>query len=193
VVTAGALIEFSSALSRPFYRGQVSAPVAEEENVARWKFRRLMAWFASEYVLILGCETISSYYVVNKMIVQFAGALCGYMSRWDEKIDISPCNRTSLHNVVVEHIREAWPALIPAFMDLIKSATPPASFAWTGGVFSIVPRSSVPEGVERVEPKDDPIFLVMTDDDSTEHSDLEVNDERTGRKRRQSQSKRIYH
>jgi hypothetical protein len=124
IVVVGNVLEFNNALSWPIFAGKVDKEVQEEGHVARWRYRQLIKWFSTNYVLVFGNSVVSPWYVVHRSLVCFAASLCGYMARWKMAPDIKGCTQTKYRKTVLDHLRQNWPELIPKFKVLMKNPPP---------------------------------------------------------------------
>jgi hypothetical protein len=173
VVIVGNVLEFSDALSRPYFLGKVDDQVKEEENVARWRYWQFIKWFAANFVLVIGNSIVSPWYVVHLSLVHFAASLCGYMTRWKTAPEIKGCNLKKYRKTVLDHLRRYWPELILKFEVLVKD--PPPSFAWRGPDFQILPRKQLSEEQAASEVYDlnsDKVFVGDLDGEDSESANV---------------------
>jgi hypothetical protein len=167
IVMVGNVLEFADALSRSYYTGKAEKGIPEEENVARWRYRQLMKWYSTKYVLKFDKSYVNPWYLVYLSIVRFASTLCAYVTRWRSNLEegVSPVKfRTAVSN----HLRRNWSALIPKYESLAQNA--PRSFAWSGPDFEVVPRGKLPRDV--IELKDLENERVFVEEEGTRESEL---------------------
>src|ERR1700733_3037697 len=77
VMTLGAFLEFSTAVSRPHYTGSISKDEQEEENAARWKYRRFLRHCQFHYAVKYSGALVDINYIACRILIQYAAALVG--------------------------------------------------------------------------------------------------------------------
>lgn len=172
LLIVGNVIEFAEALSRPHFAGKVANHIKEEENVARWRYRQLMNWFAANHVIIMGNFVISPWYIMQLSLVRFASSLCAYMTRWKAASEIKGCTVPKFRAAVEKHLRRDYPELLGKFKSL--ESDPPPSFAWQGPNFSVVCRSNLSTEMASSEVRDldsDRVYLGDLDEDDSNSSE----------------------
>ena len=160
----GNVLEFADALSRPYYAGKVPKEITEEENVARWRYRQLVKWFSSRYVLVFDGKLVSPWYLVRMSLAQFAATLCAYMETWEMKaVDAKGCTPKQFRLAVFNHLRRQWLELVPKF-DQLCEGNASQSFAWSGPKFEVLNRAEMPQGQISSELRDLASFKVFVGD-----------------------------
>jgi hypothetical protein len=171
IVMVGNVLEFSDALSRPYYAGKVSKEVVEEENVARWRYRQLIKWFSSRYVLVFDGKFVNPWYLVHMSLAQFSATLIAYMETWEMKAaEAKGCTPKRFRLAVFNHLRRQWLELVPKFDQLSKGKAS-QSLAWDGPKFEVLHREEMPQDQISSELRDLESFKVFVGDVDEEEID----------------------
>jgi hypothetical protein len=169
LVMLGNIIELSRAFALRFEDDLNEPATIEEENTTRWKYRKFIAWFASNYIAVIGNQVVSPWYIFYRSLIDFASTVCAYKELHPDKTKFS---LEELRKSVTDHIRADWPMLQERFSQLL--ASPGYSFRWTGPKFEIWPRDSLPKHftiLELSELDDYPIYGVKDDQEASQDSE----------------------
>ena len=138
----GNLLEFSQVFSHAADLEQESPETLEEQNVARWRYRQFMGWFASTHTISFDGSFVNPWYVAHRSLIEFGSSLCAYKEVRSKEIPDATLTADRLQKMVTQHIKSDWPTLLPRFLQLLQSPT--RFFRWTGPKFDICRRDKLP-------------------------------------------------
>jgi hypothetical protein len=187
LIMVGSMLEFAMVFSHKFLGPKPPPEVVEEMNVAMWRYRIFRAWFTKQYILEVGGQGLNPSYVFNKCLIQFGGALCSYMKRWEAKVALGISAR-QVKKIVLNHFRKEWQDLLSSFEQLLKEDPSKCHwFTWQGPPFRILPRDETQVWTEMEDWAEDPIYTdtpgMADDDDSDEVGEEDPEEGHTKRKR----------
>jgi hypothetical protein len=158
VIMLGNLLEFSKA-----FAGKSKAnSESEEQDVARFRYRRFMAWFADHHLIATDSLLVNPFYIFYRSLIEFGSSLSAYKSVWSES---NPRGQSAalFQRHILEHVENQWPRLVPRFQQLLDSPT--RLFTWSGPTFTIWRRDRLPPNFAALESMDlphSPVFSVQT-------------------------------
>jgi hypothetical protein len=129
--------------------------IVEEEQIARWRYRRFIGWIARTHVAVVNNSIVNIWYIFHRSMIEFASSLCAYKQACPDKTTEYPFTLEMLQKKISDHLKSDWPQLVPRFLQLLDSPT--GLFTWTGPAFKIWRRDKLP-----------PHFLVLELDDLKE-------------------------
>jgi hypothetical protein len=171
VIMVGNLLEFSKA----FAGKSTGNAEVEEQDVARFRYRRFMGWFADHHILVFDSHLVNPWYVFYRSLIEFGSSLCVYKSVWPELNTDGGFTEGPLRRCISEHIRDQWAILLPRFSQLLKSPT--RLFKWTGPSFKIWRRDELPPNFVAPETIDHPDFPVLSANGDTHPRDADAQGE----------------
>lgn len=173
VLLVGNLIEFGELLNPCYYHKTKPLLVIQEQNRVRTKYRRFQSWFANSFVVLMDKFWVSSFYVFQRSLLDFASAVVGY--KWDRH-EIAKnskcCNAKAFESSTRRHFEGDWPDLVMKLDELLKK--PSNQFHWTGPEFQIRRRNE-PHSVileEKIDFPPHPIYLDTSGPKQRSHIDL---------------------
>ena len=167
IIMLGNMLEFS----KVFAGKSRAASEAEEQDVARFRYRRFMAWFADHHLVVLESQMVNPWYLFYRSLIEFGSSLCEYKSVWPES-NPGGLSASLLERYVTEHISDQWPSLLPRFQQLRESPT--RLFAWSGPAFTIYHRDRLPAhfaATESMDVPECPVFSLRSDTPSPPNAD----------------------
>jgi hypothetical protein len=158
IVMVGNILEFSKVFSPAALLDRESPEALEERNVACWRYRQFMGWFASNHTISIDGSFVNPWYIAHRCLIEFGTSLCAYKEvRSDETATLTA---SKLRKIVTQHIKSDWPTLLPRFLQLLESPT--RFFRWTGPKFVIHRRDNLPPNLIVPELEDLPISPVFS-------------------------------
>ena len=170
ILTLGAFLEFSPAVSRPHYSRTISLQEVEEENAARWKYRQFLRWYQFNYVVGVHGSVYDTNYMANYTLLQYAVALVKYARKFQEELSGELLNAKSLRTAVLNHLHQDWPELTEAFLEKEKEEGHVGlSLVWPWGPFEVIRRREETE--VRQDSFEHSVYVPLPpDDDSADDS-----------------------
>jgi hypothetical protein len=176
----GIFIIISRAFDSRFYDVQPSQFLDDEIASAESHFISLIHYFATHYITILDGVAIDSWYIIKRMLAEFAAAVAVFIQAMDdsptedmeiddgqenegEEADVVPPSK--VQSKINDIIAESYPELISYYQRCVASGH--KHFFWTGPPVTIVPRSDASESIvgllisegEKMDHPTYPIFI----------------------------------
>jgi hypothetical protein len=157
VLMLGNIIELAEAfaLNSVTHVSKDNLTIVEEEQIARWRYRRFIGWIARTHVAVVNNTIVDIWYLFHRSLIEFASSLCAYKQACPDKTTEFPFTLEMLRKTISDHLKSDWPLLLPRFTQLLESPT--GLFTWTGPAFKIWRRDRLP-----------PHFLILELDDLSE-------------------------
>ena len=156
LIMVGNMLEFALAFGHKFLGAKPD--VVEEMNVAMRRYRIFQSWFTQQHILEVGGQGLNASYVFNRSLIQFGGALCSYMKRWETKVALGISAR-QVKTIVLNHFRKEWQDLLGAFERLLNEDPSKCQwFSWNGPNFHILPRDKTQVWTEVEDWSEDPVY-----------------------------------
>lgn len=143
IVFVGTLITLSRAMNPTSYECTTSPEVAQEEVVAKRRFRLFQGWLQKNFVVTIDGQWITVLYVFRRFLLDITSAIFGYL-RDRPKLNAvtTKCTHAKFRDIALKILQQDEPELVPMFKDLLNQ--PKTSLAWTGPPIEIFPRPSMP-------------------------------------------------
>jgi hypothetical protein len=134
VMILGNIIEFTPMLLSKSDKKVPNPQITEEEDVARWKYRRFIKWFQSKYMVLIGKSPCNAWKVFDQSFAHFAATVSNYKYKWLKD------NRNMCHpKNILEFLRQDWPHLVSLVSELQAAGTP--TLGWTGPQITVTRRN----------------------------------------------------
>jgi hypothetical protein len=147
VLYLGIFVILSSAFDGRFYNGQKpSIHLLKEMACAIDHFYSLLSFFSEQFIVVLGGQPVSHFYVLNRMLGEFAAA-SAVLATAIHKLDAKELGNDVQYRIVssacagyIEAILEkSHPEVLPYYLRRLASGH--KDFLWTGPNVKIIPRS----------------------------------------------------
>jgi hypothetical protein len=161
----GHIIELADAfaLNSVTHGDKKNLTIDEEEQIARWRYRRFIGWIARTHVAVVNDSIVNIWYIFHRSLIEFASSLCAYKQACPKKTTEYPFTLEMLRKTISDHFKSDWPLLLPRFLQLLDSPT--GLFTWTGPAFKIWRRDKLPPHfliLELADLSESPVFSLKS-------------------------------
>lgn len=166
--------------------GQLSNEEIQQQDGARWLYRKLIKWFNVNYATRVGGTWVHPSYLPRRLLIEFGAGLTVYKQAKHRDILIVPgCTVEKLKAAIWKHLESDYEDTLNAWSNLVTQEH--GLFYWTGPeieirkcmptltrFFTLLPFGEYPQLV------DAPIYVVTDGEGGTEKggdTDMDVDDE----------------
>jgi hypothetical protein len=164
---------------RFYYPAETPQALENEIASAEFHFLALIQYFCDHYITVLDGVVIDGWYIVKRMLAEFAAAVVVFSQQIDEfqrgdvdmdidgeEADVIPPSKVKVK--VDDIIARSYPEVMAYYLNCV--ATCHKRFTWTGPPVTIFPRSEawdlakgvIISGLEKPDHQMHPIFMTNT-------------------------------